>query len=92
MRIRNKRIKNADFVKMLLFLIIVLTIFFLNNNNKGTTKLINQDFNNNELILIEHLEGTCPRNRICSSPSCSLWSDINKDGICDRSDVEKENS
>jgi hypothetical protein len=34
--------------------------------------------------LINHLSGTCPRNRVCYHPSCALWSDINKDGVCDR--------
>lgn len=37
-----------------------------------------------DTISIEDLKGTCPRGRSCTTPSCSLWSDLNKNGMCDR--------
>jgi len=30
------------------------------------------------------LAGTCPKGQHCGSPGCSLWSDQNNNGLCDR--------
>lgn len=32
----------------------------------------------------DSLKGTCPRGGHCGSPHCGLWSDLNKDNLCDR--------
>lgn len=32
----------------------------------------------------DSLRGTCPRGGHCGSPGCGLWSDLNKDNLCDR--------
>jgi uncharacterized membrane protein len=57
------------------------------NSNSASSSEINQQTTQQDALdaKAETLSGTCPRNRRCLSPSCGLWSDINKDGVCDRS-------
>lgn len=64
-----------------IFILLVLLIFYLHN---FTTNIDETNKNTSNQITINHLIGTCPRDRQCTTPSCSLWSDINKDGLCDR--------
>ncbi len=61
--------------------------FFLYSNFMERAQQISseQELDEKDLSSIEHLIGTCPRNRLCTTPSCPMWSDINEDGICDRS-------
>lgn len=81
------KIEKILIIRAIIFILIISSIIFFNNSNKSSTKIIKIDYNNSSIInsiSIEHLVGTCPRNRECTNPSCSLWSDINKDGMCDR--------
>ncbi len=78
----NKKI--SDVIIVFIFLFIVLLVFTINNFSPYYTKIIHRPSTNDSFVDISHLQGSCPRNRICSYPTCSLWSDINNNGICDR--------
>jgi hypothetical protein len=81
--------KNSKIIifKILFFIFIVISLIFINTFAKDSSK-INLPLTTKEVsqenISIEHLENTCPRGRTCTRPLCSLWSDLNNDGICDR--------
>jgi hypothetical protein len=77
------RKKLFDLILIFVFLILVLLVFAINNFSPYYTKIIHRP-NTDSFVDISHLQDTCPRNRACSYPTCSLWSDINNDGICDR--------
>ena len=77
----NKKL--FDVIIVFIFLFLVLLVFVINNFSPFYTKMIHRP-STDSFVDISHLEGSCPRNRVCSYPTCSLWSDINKDGLCDR--------
>jgi hypothetical protein len=79
--------KKITLIYSIIYILIVILIF-ISNNFFNSNNLTNEDLELNKSISIEHLVDTCPRNRQCTIPTCSLWSDINNDGLCDRSIVE----
>lgn len=69
--------------KLLLFIFILLIALFIMltgcKTKAETPGLSKEDLTANSLT------GSCPSGNSCNSPSCGSWSNINKDGLCDRS-------
>jgi hypothetical protein len=72
----------------ILFLLVIISLITINSINEKPLTIIDKQLFNDELVekdvSINHLIGTCPRDRTCTRPTCSLWSDLNDNGICDR--------
>jgi len=67
-----------------IFILSVSLVFVNSNISKEDTSIQTKEIEE-KIISIDHLVGTCPRSRSCTYPTCALWSDINNDGVCDRS-------
>ncbi len=80
--------KKVTILKITLFFLLILSFILITIIKEKPASLIDASYSEPNLqdkSLIERFIGTCPRQRACTAPSCSLWSDINKDGMCDRS-------
>lgn len=66
-------------MKFALITLLILSLFMI-------TSCDSKEFENQEHIEVKEseLSGTCPTKRSCTTPSCGLWVDENKDGNCDR--------
>jgi len=70
-----------------LFIVIASSIIIINTNKTDATTNSEEYKTGEDQTIVSdenHLAGTCPRNRKCTVPFCSLWIDANKDGLCDR--------
>jgi hypothetical protein len=79
--------KRNMLVQTIIFLVVVGVIIVSNTLSNDATQIIDMPQNNlltESTPSIDHLMGTCPHNRLCTSPSCSLWLNTNHDGLCDR--------
>ncbi len=58
------------------------------NNPESESAGINQaefqGYTADKKELAANLSGSCFKGMCCSSPSCSRWSDIDENGLCDR--------
>jgi hypothetical protein len=89
--------KKLMIIHLVLFFLLFITIIYVKytQNSQGVYLPDSQDGSisddfvekvvqtpNNDLI--KDLVGTCPRDRHCTVPTCSLWSDLDNDNLCDR--------